>query len=168
MIEELFAAARTGDAGQLQRLLGAEPAQANAENADGLTLLGFAAHFGHAQAVSILLVHGADVNAISHSKASYIPSNTALHAAIAGERSMDVIRLLLENGADPNIIDSNGHTCLHVAAYHDDNREMIELLIEHDADVNAKPSGGTSALRVAMQQGNAQAAETLRRHGAIE
>jgi ankyrin repeat protein len=68
------------------RNLEANPVLANTENEDGLTPLGFAAHYGQLNIVKLLLNYGADVDARSRSKISYIPSNTALHAAIAGER----------------------------------------------------------------------------------
>ncbi|MFC5700750.1 ankyrin repeat domain-containing protein [Cohnella faecalis] len=168
MINDVFAAAQTGNAPQLMRLLSSNPALANMENAEGLTPLGFAAHFGHAQAAAVLLDYGAVINALSHSKVGYIPSNTALHAAIAGERSMEVIGLLLERGAATNIFDSNGHTCLHVAAFHDDNWEMANLLIEFGADVHAKREGGASALSIAIERGNLKVAELLREKGAVE
>ncbi|SCW87673.1 Ankyrin repeat-containing protein [Paenibacillus tianmuensis] len=114
-------------------ILAIHPSLAHSENGDGLTPLGFAAHFGSKATVQVLLDYGADVNAVSHSKLSYIPSNTALHAAIAGERDPEVIRLLLTRGALTNIFDSSGHTCLHTAAFHDDNTELIRLLMEHGA-----------------------------------
>src|SRR4051812_33448285 len=121
MINDIFTAARTGDVNGVKDLLDTDLSLANAENSDGLTLLGFAAHFGQQEVVRLLLENGADVNAASHSQVSYIPSNTALHAAIAGERSIGVIRLLLEHRAKTTIMDSNGHTCLHVAAFHLDS-----------------------------------------------
>ncbi|WP_340259021.1 ankyrin repeat domain-containing protein [Brevibacillus borstelensis] len=142
------------------------PEFANIENGDGLALLGYAAHFGNKAAVQVLLDFGADVNALSHSKISFIPSNTALHAAIAGERGLEVIKLLLANNARTDIFDSNGHTCLHSAAYHDDHVAMIRLLIEHGADVNARVEGGETALSLAIRQGNDLAAEVLRQNGA--
>ncbi|MWC27707.1 ankyrin repeat domain-containing protein [Paenibacillus sp. MMS18-CY102] len=168
IIHELFQAAQSGDALRLQAILEAHRVLANTENADGLTPLGYAAHFGNKDAVQILLDYGASVDAVSHSKVSYIPSNTALHAAIAGERELDVIRLLLAHQANTTIFDSNGHTCLHSAAFHDDNVEMIRLLIEHGADVNARVEGGETALSLAIQQGNPNVAELLRQHGAVE
>ncbi|MEW9699399.1 ankyrin repeat domain-containing protein [Paenibacillus sp. SI8] len=168
MINEVFSAARNGELGVLRGFLDSKPALANTENEDGLTLLGFAAHFGQTEAVKLLLDRGADVNAVSHSKVSYIPSNTALHAAIAGERSMDVIRLILAHDADTNLFDSNGHTSVHAAAFHDHNTEMIQLLIDHGADVNAKVEGGVYAIALAKEQGNLRVAELLRQQGAIE
>ncbi|WP_274650133.1 ankyrin repeat domain-containing protein [Paenibacillus humicola] len=162
MIGELFSAARSGNAGRLKELLESDPALANAENADGLTPLGFASHFGQAEAVRVLLQYGADVNAVSHSKIGYIPSNTALHAAIAGERNRDVIRLLLAHGARTSLFDSSGYTCLHTAAFH-----ILQLLIEHGADVNARAGGGGTPLAIANERGNLKAAAFLKQHAAV-
>ena len=166
VIQAAFEAAQSGKKDQLGSLLQEHPSLANAENENGLTLLGYAAHFGHPEAVQILLRSGADVNACSHSKISFIPSNTALHAAIAGERNLAVIRLLLENGARTDLFDSNGHTCLHSAAFHDDQEELIALLLKHGARVNARQEGRESALELAVAQGNDRVAQLLREHGA--
>ncbi|TCM95864.1 ankyrin repeat protein [Paenibacillus sp. BK033] len=165
-IKDLFQAAQSGDATKAKELVEAHPQLANAENEDGLTPLGYAAHFGSAEVVRVLLELGADVNAVSHSRISFIPSNTALHAAIAGERSLEVIKLLLAKGADTTILDSNGHTCLHSAAFHDDNLEMIRLLMEHGADANASADGGDTPLSLAVQQGHENVASLLRKYGA--
>lgn len=165
-IDDVFQAAQTGDAARLKEILAAHPHLTNTENSEGLTPLGYAAHFGNKDAVQVLLDYGAEVNALSHSKISYIPSNTALHAAIAGERNLDVISLLLAHQAKTTIFDSNGHTCLHSAAFHDDSTELIRLLIEHGADVNAKAGGGESALSLATKQGNHEAVQFLRQNGA--
>lgn len=168
MVDEVFQAAQAGDAVKLKNILSAHPELANTENNDGLTPLGYAAHFGSKEAVEVLLVYGADVNAVSHSKLPFIPSNTALHAAIAGERNLEVIKLLLDRKAETTIYDSNGHTSLHTAAFHDDNVEIIRLLMEHGADVNGKPDGGETPLPIALRQGNHKVADLLRRSGAGE
>nr|WP_308640145.1 ankyrin repeat domain-containing protein [Paenibacillus silvisoli] len=167
LIDDVFQAAQSGDAAKLNGILAARPELANEENGPGLTPLGYAAHFGNAAAAQALLDHGAAVNAVSHSKVPYIPSNTALHAAIAGERSLEVIQLLLANGALTTVVDSNGHTALHVAAFHEDSVEIIRLLLEHGADVNAGQASGNTALALAAKQGNSRVAEFLRLHGAV-
>ncbi|WP_232697464.1 ankyrin repeat domain-containing protein [Brevibacillus daliensis] len=164
LIEKLFQAAESGDSSSLQELVETQPEFANTENKDGLTLLGYAAHFGNADAVKVLLDHGADVNAISHSTISFIPSNTALHAAIAGERNLDVINLLLHNQADPNIRDSNDQTCLQVAAFHVDSIELIQILIDYGADVHAKSATGQTALSIALEQGNEKVVALLKEY----
>lgn len=166
-INEVFLASQHGDAVRLKEILEFHPALANTENNEGLTPLGYAAHFGKEAAVQVLLDFGANIDAVSHSKVSYIPSNTALHAAIAGERDMNVIQLLLNKGAQTRIFDSDGHTALHSAAFHADNVEMIRLLIEYGADIHAKIEGGESVLAVAIQQGNHNVKEFLIEKGAI-
>ncbi|MGG1664252.1 ankyrin repeat domain-containing protein [Brevibacillus sp. NRS-1366] len=165
-IDDVFQAAQAGDAARLKEILASHPHLTNTENGVGLTPLGYAAHFGNKDAVQVLLDYGAEIDAISHSKVSYIPSNTALHAAIAGERNLDVIKLLLAHHAKTTIFDSNGHTCLHSASFHDDNLELIRLLIEHGADVDASVDGGETALSLATKQGNHEVAQFLRQNGA--
>ncbi|MGM0904739.1 MAG: ankyrin repeat domain-containing protein [Bacillota bacterium] len=164
MVKELFQAAESNDIYTLKELLQTKPILANTENEEGLTPLAYAAHFGQKEAVELLLAFGADVNAVSHSKVSYIPSNTALHAAIAGERDMDVIKTLLEHKAKTTIFDSNGHTCLHTAAFHENNADLIHLLMEYGASVNAKVEGGQTALELAEVLGNVKIAEQLRNY----
>ncbi|WP_419884533.1 ankyrin repeat domain-containing protein [Paenibacillus sp. B-A-8] len=166
-INEVFQSAQQGDAARLKEILEFHPALANTENNEGLTPLGYAAHFGKEAAVQVLIDYGAEVDAVSHSKISFIPSNTALHAAIAGERDMGVIRLLLNKGAQTHILDSDGHTALHSAAFHSDNVELIRLLIEHGADIHAKIEGGESVLAMAIQQGNHNVKEFLIEKGVI-
>jgi len=162
IVKELFRAAERNDIRTLKEFLQKTPSLANTENEKGLTPLGYAAHFGQKEAVELLLAFGADVNAVSYSKVSYIPSNTALHAAIAGERSLAVIQTLLEHKAKTTIVDSNGHTCLHTAAYHENNPDLIQLLIEYGASVGAKGKDGRTALEIAEAQGHMKVAEQLR------
>lgn len=163
IVNEAFQAAERGDADALRELLRSEPELAGTENEEGLTLLGYAAHFGHADAILALLDAGADANAISHSRIAYIPSNTALHAAIAGARDLAVIRLLLERGARTDLRDSNGQTCLHSAAFHDDSVEIVRLLLERGADPAARDHDGATPLGLAEQRGKTNVAELLRR-----
>jgi ankyrin repeat protein len=163
-ITEVFEAAQEGDASRLRDLLNAEPTLANTENNDGLTPLGFAAHFGQIDAVKVLLECGADVNAISHSKVSFIPSNTALHAAIAGNKSKEVIEMLIKNGTDVNAVDSNEHTPIQAAAF-EGNLEIARLLIENGADLSRKTGLG-SPLSIAERHGHHEFLELLRQHGA--
>ncbi|MBU7320502.1 ankyrin repeat domain-containing protein [Paenibacillus oleatilyticus] len=104
-IDDVFQAAQSGDTSRLQDMLEADLSLAHTGNGDGLTPLGFATHFGNKAAVQVLLDYGADVNALSHSKISTFP-RIPRYAAIAGERDLQVIRLLLTRGARTNIFDS--------------------------------------------------------------
>ena len=161
-VNEVFQSLKSNDVQALQKVLASNPSLVNVENEQGLTPLGFAAHSGDKNTVQILLDFHADIHAVSHSKVDYIPSNTALHAAIAGARNVDVIEFLLKNKAKTNVFDSNGHTALHTAAFHDDNTQLVNLLIKHGASVNAKIDGGKTAMELAIEQGNNQVAERLK------
>lgn len=163
-ITDFFKAAQEGDTVHLRELLDAEPTLTNIENNDGLTPLGFAAHFGQMDAVQVLLECGADVNAISHSKVSFIPSNTALHAAIAGNKSKEVVKLLIKNGADVNAIDSHEHTPIQAAAF-EGNIEITRLLLDNGADISRKAGFG-SALSIAKNKGHHECIELLMQYGA--
>ena len=159
-LEQLFEAAQQNDVEKVQSLLTAQPELANMENKDGLTPLGYAAHFGSTESVHALIKHGADVNAVSlpyllHS------CNTALHAALAGERSVEVIKLLLEHGASTSILDSDGQQALHTAAFHTDQVTMIDLLLEYGADAKACNTSGETAREIAQQRGHASVAARL-------
>jgi ankyrin repeat protein len=167
-IADVFNAAQNGDAVRIREILSKNPELANAENNDGLTPLGFAAHFGQKDAVLTLLEYGVDINALSHSKLSFIPSNTALHAAIAGNKSdvVNVVKVLIQKGAEINAVDSNEHTPIQAAAF-EGNIEIAQLLIENGADISRK-SGFGSAVSIATKRGHNEFAELLRQKGAIE
>jgi len=161
-VNAVFEYLESNDVQALKKNLTSDRTLVNVENEQGLTPLGFASHLGNKNSVQILLDLHAEINAVSHSKVEYIPSNTALHAAIAGARNLEVIELLLKNKAKTDIFDSNGHTALHTAAYHDDNTQLIDLLIKHGASVDAKVDEGKTALELAVDQENNQVAEQLK------
>ncbi|XP_065580150.1 uncharacterized protein LOC136040011, partial [Artemia franciscana] len=67
---------------------------------------------------------------------------TALHHAVASSR-IDIIKLLLQNNADPNALDVNHYTPLHFAV-ENNNMEAVELLLKHGAYFNIKNKQGKS------------------------
>jgi uncharacterized protein len=128
----IFDAAAFGRAERVHRLLAADPAHATARSEDGFTPLHLAV-FGRQKAtVRALIEHGADVNALSSGSIARVPplgtsafvrsvsmarllldagadvngrgegGFTALHAA-AQNGDEELIRLLLERGADPEL-----------------------------------------------------------------
>ncbi|MEH6937148.1 ankyrin repeat domain-containing protein [Bacillus sp. JJ664] len=153
-ITTLFHAAEIGDHQLVDKLLSEQPALVNKENESGLTLLGIAAHFGKIEVVKNLLSHGAEINAISHSKISFIPQNTALHASIAGAKSIETIECLLLNGADCNIKDSEGHTPLHIAAF-EGSISIAKLLIGNGAKIY-KSNAGKTPLHIAEERNHTE------------
>ncbi|XP_053684663.1 ankyrin repeat domain-containing protein 54-like [Sabethes cyaneus] len=75
-------------------------------------------------------------------------NRSALHIACS-RGFTDAVRLLLENGANPNIRDLNRNTPLHLAAC-TENIAIIDLLLKYGTDVTARDSNGLIALEIAI------------------
>lgn len=54
--------------------------------------------------------------------------------------------LLLEHGADPNVIDSSGNSALHYAVYNG-HEEMVALLLQYNANIEQKTKVGFTAFQ---------------------
>jgi len=61
------------------------------------------------------------------------------------------ILCLLENGADPNIIDDKGRTPMHIIAQKGVGKNQVQLLIEHSGDINARDANGKTPLDYARK-----------------
>lgn len=176
---EVFTAAACGDAKALERLLAATPGAVDRRGGphDWPPLLYACysrldspdpAHSSLA-VVELLLAHGADPNAgfLWHGN---MPPFTALTGAFGeGEdgnnqpphrQALDLARRLLAAGADPN----DGQTLYnrHFRAADD----HLELLLAHGAPFDLRGRDGRTPHETALQAGNREIAELLRRHGA--
>ncbi len=86
----------------------------------------------------------------------------------AKDGHFEIIKLLLEHGADADSRDSSGRNPLMLCH---SNPEMVKLLIEHGADVNARDTDGNTPLHYAAEASvdihdDFRTAEYLRAHGA--
>ena len=137
----------------------------NAANDDGTTALHMAAKVGNADLAGLLLASGADVNAVdslgetplirglysepseelfnillidTDINAGNADFKTALHIAV----HMNLVKeamVLIQNGANVNLVDINGNTPLHCACQyntHVPNPKMIKLLLSSKCDPN--------------------------------
>eukprot|EP01036_Dinobryon_divergens_P031629 gene31629-41062_t len=77
----------------------------------------------------------------------------------------DVVTLLLERGAHPNLADKYGDTPLHKAAQNG-HREIILLLLERGADPNLARTYGSTSLHIAAEQGQEEVVSLLLKRGA--
>ena len=83
----------------------------------------------------------------------------ALHSAIA-KNDRELVRILIEGGANVNVKDVFGDTPLH-AAIEQGNNDMVILLVEAEANVDAKDSFGDTALHRAISKGDTSIVRTL-------
>lgn len=156
---DICAAAATGAADALERLIAADPGEVQAASADGWTPLHLAAHFGQKQAVEALIRAGAAIDARSGNDLK----NTPLHAAIAGRQDA-VAGLLLASGADIDASDASGYAALHIAAF-DDQPDIIKLLLIHGAEVNPRDHQGRTPLGLAEEKGFTRVIDMLSAYG---
>jgi len=154
-------ALRNGDRRLFQKLLTADPQVANRGGVDGSTPLMYAALYGDATAVRLLLESGANPNIRNDAGA------TALMWAV---EDPEKTRLLFEKGADANARSDDGRTPLMIAAGQYGAAPVVKLLLDHGANPSVKflagGSSGVSPLAEAAGAGDEAAMRLLIEHGA--
>merc|ERR1719221_1992540 len=89
---------------------------------------------------------------------------TALGYAIGANR-IAVVKLLLDNRANPFAVDASGNSGLHYAAGYG-RKELLEYLLKVGTSVTQTNSQGQTPLAVATQNKQADTMAVLRAHGA--
>ena len=112
--KDLVKAVKTGMTDRVQEILAQDPSLIQFRDADGSTLLHYAAWKGHADVAAVLLDAGADVNA-QDNNGHY--GGTPLHTAAHGNQQPGA-ELLIARGADVNVRSGNGRTPLEETAIH--------------------------------------------------
>jgi uncharacterized protein len=153
---DVFEAAAFGDVDRLTELLSEEPSLVTSYSGDGFTALHLAAFFGRFEAVALLIERGAEVDALGRGWMT----GTAMHSA-ASRLQSDVVRILLEAGANPNVRQSAGWTPLHAAAMNGD-LTSVELLLASGADPTATNDEGRSVIDLATESGGEATAGRIR------
>ncbi|KAL7942120.1 ankyrin repeat-containing domain protein [Trichoderma barbatum] len=145
----------------IQRLLD-HGADVNILNSENQSALYTAALDREEAAVKLLIERGAKVNEMTTSNL------TPLYFAIS---EPDIVRLLLENGADPDSSKNAGFTNLMHAAWFSYN-ESLELLLDHNANLELAYDGddenqrGWTALSCAVSQASQETVRILAERGA--
>jgi ankyrin repeat protein len=152
---DVFEASATGNLERVRELVKENSGLVNGFAADGFFPLGLAAFFGHRAIVEFLLKNGAEVNTASRNAQKV----TSLHGAVA-RRDVEIVKMLLECGADPNATQELGFMPLRDAAA-SGNLELVQLLVKHGARVDAKADDSKTPGDMATERGHKEVAEWL-------
>jgi cytohesin len=159
----LHVAARGGKV-EIMELLLAAGANPLADSHFLGTPLHHAAICGQPEAVRCLLKHGCPVGLRDEDG-----STPLQFATIAHSNEVDVIKALLEAGADINGPSGNdGETVLMWAAHESERVTALRFLIQSHADVKKTDDHGWTALMWARQSENEEAAKILKQAGGEE
>ena len=188
-LEELLKAVEKGDAAEVGRQLdrGLDP---NTTDKEGNTILMMAARLGHLELASLLIGRKASV-----ARQTPAGDTALLMASLGGRLEMakllvnagapvgggsgwqplhyaafsgasDIVRFLIERGADKNAVAPNGYTPLMLAV-RNGSAEAARVLLVEDADVGHRGPAGETALSLAQRSGDASLVELLKRAGAV-
>ncbi len=158
MAVSMMEALRNGPRQAFTRILREHPEAVNHSGTGGYTPLMYAALYGDANSVRVLLEQGADPKLRNLSNAS------ALMSAVDDP---DKTRLLLDGGADANARSDEGQTPLLIAVLgHANASAVVRLLLDHGADVKMTSPTGGNVLAAAGFSGNPQLLELLLERGA--
>ena len=186
----LYYASMLGFRDLAEHLISEHPEHLNARGGSEGILMHVAAKAGHANVLTLLLEHGADVNERKG-------RSTPLHRASwqgkleAGQclldrgadinaqdesrdsplmtavlyRHVEFARMLLKRGARTDVQDFYLWTPLHYAV-HEGYIQVVRLLLEHGADVNARDKYGVTPSQVGSARLTPGMAELLSKYGA--
>ena len=106
------------------------------------------------QTVQAIIEHGADVNAVNNRI-----QTTLWFACFNGQ--VNIVKILLDAGADPNISDTNNDSCLHAAIYGCCCPEAIQKIIACGAHVNTANKDGATPILLACSTAQTESVKCL-------
>jgi cytohesin len=118
------------------RFLVTRGARLDAKTTAGFTASWLAVEHGCVECLRLLAQGGADMNARS------TKGGQTLLIRAAKDGNPQIIALLLDGGAQPNLAANDGYEALHTAVWNG-HKETVEMLLAHGADINAATEAGT-------------------------
>ena len=140
----LHAALEGGHADVAQLLL-EHCVDVDARDSDDQTPLHLATRRGFLGVSRTLVERHADINARDKFGNTPLIRTRAIWDLTPEDRGLDVLKFLLEHGADTGATDGFQSTALHVASYHG-GVKTTQLILQHGANVNARNRMGQTPL----------------------
>jgi len=157
---------RIDDPDMVQTLLN-YGADVNIYDSRGQTALFYATN---PQVMDLLLNAGADINFRNNRNETVLlvrsrPDNSVI-VEMPTNDDINVLRFLLERGADPNIQDSDGNTAL-INAVQWEFYDYVELLLSHGASPTLRNKEGRTALDIVLRRSERRPRQQGSRHNKI-
>lgn len=151
-----------GDCAGILRSLERDGVGVNSASDVGYTPLILAVHQQHVEAVSLLLACKANPDCFSD-KHKYTP--LMLSAMRGNGKYTDILRILIQAGANINAVSCKGHTALMLAVKKG-QLTNIEKLCQFQADLEIESDRGHTAAMLSVFTGNPQTLKVLHKNGA--
>ena len=180
MGSEIFEAIRSGDVERVRQLIGNNPKLAQERDDRGVSAL-MQAHY-HRQSAIVDLLRASATN-LDVFEAAALGDTAQLHSLIQQQPELvchfsadgftplhlaaffsqpEAAQELLNNGADPNAVATNGTKLAVInSAAASRNAELVKLLLREGANPDAQQEGGYTALHSAAQQDNVEMVQAL-------
>jgi ankyrin repeat protein len=181
---DFFEAIRSGQIARVREMIQTEPTLVKTRTERGESAILLAIYHGERE-IADLLATGADLDifeAAALGRADLVKNFAELNPQLVNAHAADgftplglgayfghedVVRALLERGADVNVASKNA---FRVAPLHSSvarrSAPISRLLVENGADVNARQQGGYTPLHEAAQNGDDEIVDLLLEHGA--
>jgi ankyrin repeat protein len=187
MAAELFTAIKEGDGAAVERLLENDRALVDGHDEKGLSPILAALYRGQNEIAAAILQRGPTLNMFEAAAAGdvarvreIVGSDRGRANAVAPDgysplglaaffRRREIVRYLLEAGADPRPASRDGgFTALHSALATEagaSDLEMVRMLLDKGADPNAKSQSGSTPLHTVAFTGDRASLDLLIEHG---
>lgn len=157
--QEAFDLLRKGDTAAVRALVEKSPRLVEARDAQGLSLLHYAAYGRDAGLVEFLIDKGAESGAAGPS------GETPLMVAASNDRA-EIVAALLKKGAPLEAKNEYGRTALVLCAREQGQAATARILLEAGADIEAADRNGSTALELAAWRGKTEFVDLLLERGA--
>ncbi|XP_064402664.1 uncharacterized protein LOC135348400 isoform X9 [Halichondria panicea] len=132
----------------------------NGTDDKGITPLVYACGYRHTDIAILLLSRGSRAQVNMQDNDGWSALNVA-----SQNRHSDVVKVLIEKGAQVNIQLNDGRSALMIASQYG-HSDVVKILIEKGAQVNIQLNDGRSALMIASQNGHSDVVKILIEKGA--